>query len=301
MPIIIPKNLPTSEILRQENIFVMNKNRAEHQDIRPLEIIILNLMPEKVETETQLIRLLSNTPLQVKLTLLKTNSYKSKNVSIEHLDSFYKTFDQIKDQNFDGLIITGAPVEHMAFEEVDYWDELVDIMDFSQKHVTSTLHICWGAQAGLYHHYGIDKFRLNKKVFGIYDHKRLSDTHSLLRGFDASFKMPHSRYTETRKDDILKHPDLELLSYSEEAGVCLVGSKDLKQVFISGHPEYNQESLAGEYFRDLDKGIDINVPKNYFSDDNPRNSVDVNWRSHAHLLFSNWINYCVYQLTPYNL
>ncbi|MBI9012654.1 MAG: homoserine O-succinyltransferase [Clostridiales bacterium] len=301
MPIIIPKTLPASEILRQENIFVMNKKRAEHQDIRPLEIIILNLMPEKVETETQLIRLLSNTPLQVNLTLLKTSSYKSKNVSVEHLNSFYKTFDQIKDLNFDGMIITGAPVEHMAFEEVDYWDELVDIMNYSQKHVTSTLHICWGAQAGLYHHYGIEKFLLNKKIFGIYDHKRLSDTHSLLRGFDTSFKMPHSRYSEIRKNDIIKHEKLELLSYSEEVGVCLVSSKDLKHIFISGHPEYNQESLAGEYFRDLDKGVNISIPKNYFGGDDPKNSVNVSWRGHAHLLFSNWINYCVYQLTPFYL
>jgi len=301
MPIIVPRNLPASEVLRQENIFVMNKDVAEHQDIRPLEIIILNLMPEKVETETQLIRLLSNTPLQIKLTLLKTSSYKSKNVSEAHLNSFYKTFDDIKDLNFDGLIITGAPVEHLDFEAVNYWPELEDIMNFSKEHVTSTLHICWGAQAGLYHHYGIKKYPIKNKRFGIFSLNKLSDTHTILRGFDKEFFMPQSRYTETRKKDIDKHPELELLAYSEEAGVCIVSSKDQKNIFISGHPEYNQESLAGEYFRDLEKGLNTAVPNNYFKNDDPRNAVNVNWRGHAHLLFANWINYSVYQLTPYQL
>lgn len=301
MPIIIPRNLPASEILRQENIFIMNNDRAKHQDIRPLEIIILNLMPEKIETETQLIRLLSNTPLQIKLTLLKTDSYKSKNVSEAHLDSFYKTFDEIKSSNYDGLIITGAPVEHLEFEAVDYWDELVRIMDFGKEHVTSTLHICWGAQAGLYHHYGIKKYPVKHKIFGIFSHEKLIDTHPLLRGFDREFYVPHSRYTRNRKKDIEKHPDLELLAYSQDAGVCLVSSKDYKNVFISGHPEYNQETLAGEYFRDISKGLEIDVPVNYFKNDDPRNAVEVNWRSHAHLFFSNWINYAVYQLTPFNL
>lgn len=301
MPIVIPSTLPASEELRRENIFVMNHQRAIHQDIRPLEIIILNLMPEKERTETQLLRLLSNTPLQINLTLLKTASYKSKNVSHDHMNDFYKTFDEIKHQKFDGMIITGAPVEHLEFEEVDYWQELKDILDFSQAHVTSTLHICWGAQAGLYHHYGIRKYRVRKKIFGIFEHEKLSDTHPILRGFDDIFEMPHSRYSITREKDIKNHPELELLVSSEDAGVTLTVSRDLKQVFISGHPEYNQESLAGEYFRDLEKGLNTQVPERYFKGDDPRNAVIMKWRGHANLLFSNWINYCVYQITPYHL
>jgi homoserine O-succinyltransferase len=301
MPIVIPKTLPAAEILRRENIFVMNKSRADHQDIRPLEIIILNLMPEKEETETQLIRLLSNTPLQINLTLLKTASYQPKNVSVDHLDSFYKTFDDVKNNNFDGLIITGAPVEHLTFEKVEYWQELEDIMSFSKTHVTSTFHICWGAQAGLYYHYGINKHALDEKVFGIFEQQKLSDSHVLLRGFDETFKMPHSRYTETLKRDIEKHHELELLAYSEESGVSIVSSRDLKNVFVTGHPEYNQATLASEYFRDIEKGLTIDVPYNYFKNDDPRNAVKVDWRGHAHLLFSNWINYCVYQVTPYDL
>lgn len=301
MPIVIPKTLPASEELRRENIFVMNHQRAIHQDIRPLEIVILNLMPEKEMTETQLLRLLSNTPLQINLTLLKTASYESKNVSSDHLNAFYKTFDEVKDKKFDGLIITGAPVEHLEFEEVDYWDELSEILEYSKTHVTSTLHICWGAQAGLYHHYGIKKFKVKKKIFGIFEHNKLSDIHPLLRGFDDVFEIPHSRYSITREKDIKNHHDLELLATADDAGVTLAVSRDLKQIYMLGHPEYNQESLAGEYYRDLERGLDTQIPSNYFKGDDPKNAVIMKWRSHANLLFSNWINYCVYQITPYQL
>lgn len=300
MPIIIPDTLPAAEVLRQEKIFVMDNERAYHQDIRPLEIIILNLMPEKVMAENQLLRLLSNTPLQIKLTLLKTASYKATNTSEAHLKTFYKTFDQIKSKRFDGLIITGAPVEHLPFEAVGYWDELKEIMTYAKKHVTSTLHLCWGAQAGLYHYYQINKYKVKDKIFGIFKHDVRNENHVLLKGFDSSFMMPHSRYSITRLKDV-NHPDLDLLSYSEEAGVSIVASKDLKHVFVSGHPEYTQETLAGEYFRDLDKGKRVKLPSNYYLDDDVKNAVEVTWRSHANLLFSNWINYCVYQQTPYIL
>jgi len=301
MPIIIPKELPASKVLSEENIFIMNKEKAANQDIRPLEIVILNLMPTKIETETQLIRLLGNSPLQVRITLLKTCSYKSKNTSSEHLDSFYKTFDEIKDKKFDGLIITGAPIETLPFEEVQYWDELKEIMDFSVSNVTSTLHICWGAQAGLYYHHGVQKHHIGEKMFGVFKHKRLSETNQLLRGFDDDFYIPHSRYTMNKEEDILKIPELEILAKSEESGVYLVATKDMKQIFATGHSEYAADTLGNEYFRDIKAGVDAKIPLNYFSNDDPKAGVDVKWRGHGHLLFSNWINYCVYQMTPFDL
>lgn len=301
MPIVIPRELPAFEVLQNENIFIMNDARAIHQDIRPLKILILNLMPNKVETETQLLRLLSNTPLQTEITLLKTASYQSKNTSTDHLESFYKTFDEIKDHNYDGLIITGAPVETMEFEEVSYWDELSKIMEYSKTNVTSTLHICWGSQAGLYYHYGIKKYPTDKKIFGVFSHDLFNKTNPLLRGFDDEVLIPHSRYTTVYKEDIEKSNNLDLLLFSEDAGVCLVASKDGKQIFISGHLEYDKDSLKKEYFRDVEKGLDIHVPKNYFKNDNVNKDVVVKWRGSAHLLFANWLNYFVYQETPFEL
>lgn len=301
MPIVIPRELPAFEVLQNENIFIMNDARAIHQDIRPLKILILNLMPNKVETETQLLRLLSNTPLQTEITLLKTASYQSKNTSTDHLESFYKTFDEIKDHYYDGLIITGAPVETMDFEEVSYWDELSRIMEYSKTNVTSTLHICWGSQAGLYYHYGIKKYPTDKKIFGVFSHDLFNKTNSLLRGFDDEVLIPHSRYTTVYKEDIENNENLDLLLFSEEAGVCLVASKDGKQIFISGHLEYDKDSLKKEYFRDVEKGLDIHVPKNYFKNDDANKEVIVKWRGSAHLLFANWLNYFVYQETPFDL
>lgn len=301
MPIIIPRELPASKILSEENIFIMNRERAKHQDVRPLEIVILNLMPTKIKTETQLIRLLGNTPLQVRITLLKTNSYAAKNTSEGHLNSFYKTFDEIKDRNFDGMIITGAPVETMPFESVAYWDELTRIMEYSKTHVTSTFHICWGAQAGLYYHYNINKHNIGKKMFGVFEHDRLSDTSQLLRGFDNKFHVPHSRHTMNIESEIRSCPQLDVLASSKEAGVYLVATKDMKQVFATGHSEYSSETLSEEYFRDKKNDFETSVPVNYFVDDTPEKGVDVRWRGHGHLLFSNWINYCIYQITPYNL
>lgn len=301
MPIVIPRELPAFEVLQNENIFIMNDARAIHQDIRPLKILILNLMPNKVETETQLLRLLSNTPLQTEITLLKTASYQSKNTSTDHLESFYKTFDEIKDHYYDGLIITGAPVETMDFEEVSYWDELSRIMEYSKTNVTSTLHICWGSQAGLYYHYGIKKYPTDKKIFGVFSHDLFNKTNSLLRGFDDEVLIPHSRYTTVYKEDIESNENLDLLLFSEEAGVCLVASKDGKQIFISGHLEYDKDSLKKEYFRDVEKGLDIHVPKNYFKNDDANKEVIVKWRGSAHLLFANWLNYFVYQETPFDL
>ncbi|RXJ69698.1 homoserine O-succinyltransferase [Halarcobacter ebronensis] len=301
MPIVIPKELPAVEILNQENIFVMNDIRAVEQDIRPLKIIILNLMPNKIETETQLLRLLGNTPLQTEITLLKTATYKSKHTSEDHLESFYKTFDEIKKHTFDGLIITGAPIETMPFEQVSYWDELTKIMDFSKTNVTSTLHICWGSQAGLYYHHGIQKYEQNKKTFGVFEHELFNKTNPLLRGFDDEAYIPHSRYTTVLKKDIDKIDELELLLYSEDSGVCLVASKDRKHVFMSGHLEYDTNSLKKEYVRDVKKGLDIEIPKNYFKDNDPKQKVKVKWRSSAHLLFANWLNYFVYQETPFEL
>ncbi|ADO82928.1 homoserine O-acetyltransferase MetA [Ilyobacter polytropus] len=301
MPIVIPKKLPAFDTLKGENIFVMNKSRAFSQDIRPLKIVILNLMPNKIVTETQLLRLLGNTPLQIEITLLKTRTYASKNTSQDHLTSFYKTFEDIKNHTFDGLIITGAPIEHLQFEDVDYWEELKEVMEFSKSNVTSTMHICWGSQAGLYYHYGIPKFPTDKKIFGIFKHKIFNLKTKITRGFDDEFLVPHSRHTTVMRGDIENVPELEILAESEDAGICLVATRDRKHIFISGHLEYEKDTLKSEYFRDLDKGRSIDIPKNYFKDDNPENDPVVTWRAHAHLLFSNWLNYCVYQETPYIL
>jgi len=299
MPIKIPDQLPAKEILQKENIFVMDETRAYHQDIRPLSIAILNLMPTKETTETQLMRLIGNTPLQVECVLLHPKSHQSKNTSAEYLKTFYKTFDDVKDRKFDGLIITGAPVEHLEFEAVNYWEELTQIMAWSVDHVTSTFHICWGAQAGLYYHYGIPKYPLPEKLFGVFLHTPLKPHSKLLRGFDEQFYVPQSRHTEVRKEDILKVDQLEILSESEEAGVYIVASKDGRQIFVTGHSEYDPETLKLEYERDLNKGLPIKMPKNYFPDDNPNLMPRSRWRAHANLLFSNWLNYYVYQETPY--
>lgn len=301
MPINIPDTLPASRILEQENIFVMNEDRAAHQDIRPLRIAILNLMPKKIETETQLLRLLSNTPLQVDVELLLTATHASRNTPAEHLLKFYKTFADVKDDRFDGLIITGAPVEQMDFEEVDYWPELCSIMEWSKTHVYSTFHICWGAQAGFYYHYGIPKIPLPEKMFGIFSHYNLSPSHKLMRGFDEVFVAPHSRHTGIRQEDILADARLELLSYSDQAGPYLIASRDNRQIFVTGHSEYDRDTLAGEYRRDVDKGLSIQLPRNYFPQDDPARAVPHLWRSHAHLLYSNWLNYFVYQDTPFDL
>ena len=300
MPINIPKGLPARERLKKEKIFVMDDERARTQDIRPLNIAIINLMPEKEKTELQLLRLLGNTPLQVNVIFLHMATHVSKNVSKSHLDSFYYTFDDIKDRRFDGLIITGAPIEHLPFEEVNYWDELVTIMEWTKTNVTSVLHICWGAQAALYHHYGIDKYELPKKCSGIYPHTVVDPTVKLVQGFDDIFNAPHSRYTEVSLEEINNHPELKVLSVSDDAGVFLLKSKDNKHIMITGHLEYDATTLAEEYERDLKKGIDIEMPENYFPNNNVKN-VPLNlWRSHTHLLFSNWLNYYVYQETPFN-
>ena len=301
MPIKIPDTLPAYEQLTKENVFLMPESRADHQDIRPLKILILNLMPLKIETETHLLRTLSNTPLQVEIDFIHTLSHKSKNTPKEHLDAFYKTFEDIKDHKYDGMIITGAPVENLNFEEVNYWGEIVAIMDWSKTHVTSTLHICWAAQAGLYHHYNIQKQPIGKKMFGIFEHTSNIPTEPLLRGFDDVYYAPHSRYTEIKREDIIINKDLILLSESKEAGVYIIKSIDDKQIFVTGHSEYDPYTLKREYERDIEKGIDIEIPKNYFPDNNPQNDPLVNWRSHANLLYSNWLNYYVYQITPYNL
>ena len=299
MPIVIPESLPAFETLSEENIFIINEERSIHQDIRPLEIVIVNLMPTKIETETQLLRLLGNSPLQVNITLLKTNSYVSKNTSEDHLSSFYNVFDDIKDKRFDGMIITGAPIETLQFEDVDYWNELEKIMEFSKTNVTSTFHICWGAQAGLYYHYGINKYPLKKKMFGIYKHTLNNPKNKLFRGFDEVYNAPHSRYTEIKKEDIDKVDDLEILSESEESGVYVVASKNMKQIFVTGHSEYDKNTLKKEYMRDKEKGLEIELPINYFKNDDPNLEPIVTWKSHAHLIFSNWLNYCVYQETPF--
>jgi homoserine O-succinyltransferase len=301
MPIKVPDNLPAKEILTNENIFVMDESTAYHQDIRPLRIAILNLMPTKETTETQLLRLIGNTPLQVEVVLLHPKTHTSKNTSAEHLETFYKTFDEISHQYFDGMIITGAPVEHLEFEEVNYWEELKDIMDWSKRHVTSTLHICWASQAGLYHHYGVPKYELDRKIFGVFPHTVEKRNVQLLRGFDELFYVPQSRHTEVRRADIEPIGDLEILSESEESGVYIVASKDGKQIFVSGHSEYDPTSLKYEYERDLAKGLSIEIPKNYFPGDNPACMPLSTWRAHANLLFSNWLNYYVYQQTPYEL
>jgi len=301
MPIRIPDNLPAAETLNNENIFVMFEDRAYHQDIRPLKIVILNLMPTKITTETQLLRLIGNTPLQIEIILMHPKSHTPKNTPEEHLLEFYKTFDEIRDEHFDGLIITGAPVEQLPFEQVNYWDELTQIMDWSLTNVYSTLHICWGAQAGLYHHYGIPKYDIPQKMFGVFAHTKAKEHIKLLRGFDDVFYVPHSRHTEIRKEDICKVDDLEILSESEEAGVYLVASKDGRHIFATGHSEYDPLTLKAEYERDLERGLNIAIPKNYFPEDDPSKQPIVRWRGHGNLLFLNWLNYYVYQETPYDL
>lgn len=304
MPIKIPEHLPAMEILSRENIFVMSEERAFHQDIRPLKIAILNLMPRKETTETQLLRLLGNSPLQVDIVLLQIESHTSKNTAQEHMDTFYKSFSDIKGQKFDGMIITGAPIEQFDFEEVTYWKEIQEIMDWTKTHVTSTLHICWGAQAGLYHHYGVPKYPLAEKMFGVFKHdvnKRSINGMQLLRGFDDEFFVPHSRHTEIKRNDIEKHPELEILSESDEAGIYIVVSIDGRQVFVTGHSEYDTLTLKEEYDRDIAKGLPIAVPKEYFPNDDPTQTPVHKWRSHTNLLFQNWLNYYVYQETPYDL
>ncbi len=301
MPVKIPDNLPAAEILHNENIFVMDEHRAFTQDIRPLRIVILNLMPVKSVTETQLLRLLSNTPLQLEIVLLRMASHTSKNTSDEHLTNFYHTFSEIKHQRFDGMIITGAPVEQLEYEEFSYWEELQEIMDWTRHNVFSTLHICVGAQAGLYHHYGVPKYQLPEKMFGVFTHTCNRINIPLLRGFDDGFYVPHSRHSEVRREDIAKVGDLEILSESPDAGVYIVSSKDGRLIFVTGHSEYDALSLKAEYDRDIAKGLDIEVPRNYFPDDDPTQPPLVTWRSHANLLFTNWLNYHVYQETPYDL
>lgn len=301
MPINIPDNLPAADILTSENIFVMTESRAHRQDIRPLRIAIMNLMPTKIATETQLLRLLGNSPLQVDITLLNPETHLSKNTSEEHLERFYQTFHEVKHLKFDGLVITGAPVEKMAFEEVNYWNELLKVMEWSKHHVYSTLHICWGAQAGLYYHYGIPKYPLEEKLFGVFKHYKTLCTSKLLRGFDDFFSAPHSRHTGIARKDIEANPELEVIAESEEAGVYIAASKDGRQVFVTGHSEYDALTLKQEYERDIKNGLDIRVPKNYFLMDDPETNPVVTWRSHANLLFSNWLNYYVYQETPYDV
>ena len=301
MPIKIPNELPAVKVLNEENIFVMTETRAITQDIRPLKILLLNLMPKKIETETQFARLLGNSPLQVELELIHTSSHKSKHTSAEHLLTFYKTFEEIKHKKYDGMIITGAPVELMDFEEVEYWEELCEIMEWSKKHVTSTFHICWGAQAGLYYHFGINKFRLPQKISGVYPHTVDYKRSILFRGFDDVFMVPQSRYTSISREDVEKVDELKILASSEETGVYAVSSENGKQIFVTGHSEYDATTLRGEYFRDREKGLDIQIPKNYFPDDDPTKMPLATWRSHANLLFSNWLNYFVYQTTPYDI
>lgn len=301
MPIRIPDSLPARAILERENIFVMTEYRAIHQDMRPLNLLILNLMPTKIVTETQLLRKLSNSPLQVQVELLKMASHTSQNTDADHLSSFYTTFDQIKDRKFDGMIITGAPVENMDFTDVDYWPELCRIMDWTRTHVHSTLHVCWGAQAGLYYHYGIPKYSLPKKLFGVFPHTALKKQSPLFRGFDDIFYVPHSRHTENHEEDIRRIPELEMLSVSEEAGVFAVKSEDNRRFFITGHPEYDPDTLSKEYFRDVDKGLPIEVPRHYFPNDDPAQAPVVRWRSAGQLFYTNWLNYYVYQTTPYDI
>lgn len=300
MPILVPKGLPAYHTLKEENVFVMYEHKAQKQDIRPLRIAIVNLMPTKEVTETQLIRMLANTPLQVDLQLLTMDSHESKNTDKDHLESFYKTFEEIKTHRFDGMIITGAPVEFLPFEEVDYWKELTEIMDYTKNNVFSTLHICWGAQAGLYHHYGINKHILDKKLFGVFLHKLKSKKSELIRGFDEEFYAPHSRHTQVLKEDILKIPELKILAESDATGPHIISTKDKRRIFVQGHAEYDKDTLKLEYERDINKGLDIEVPANYFKDDDPNKNVIVRWSGNGNLFFANWLNY-VYQETPYDL
>lgn len=300
MPLNIPDKLPAIEILQSENIFVIDETRAAHQDIRPLRIVILNLMPVKITTETDLLRLLSNTPLQIEIDFLKIRDHEHRHTPAEHMKTFYKTFDQIKNRKYDGMIITGAPVEHLPFEEVTYWEEMKEIMDWSVTHSTSTLYICWASQAGLYHFYGIPKYPLGKKISGIFRHRVSDNKIPIFRGFDDEYDVPHSRYTEIRAEDIARVPELEIISASYESGVNMVMAKKGRQFFITGHHEYSRETLDTEYKRDLVKNLPINIPVNYYPDDDPKNPPVMKWRSAANLLFANWLNYYVYQETPYN-
>lgn len=301
MPLKIPDKLPAIEILREENIFVMNETRAVHQDIRPLKIIILNLMPLKISTETDLLRLLSNSPLQIEIDFMKIKGHTPKNTPAEHMTEFYRDFQELRNQKYDGMIITGAPVEQLDFEEVTYWDEMKEILDWAEHHVTSTLFICWAAQAGLYHYYGVPKYPLNEKLFGVFEHKCSNPKLPIFRGFDDAFFIPHSRHTEIRKEDIENINELEIISCSDEAGVCIVKAKSGRQLFITGHSEYSRHTLGAEYKRDKEKNLPIDIPVNYYPGDNPENSPVMRWKSTANLFFSNWLNYYVYQETPYNL
>ncbi|WP_308617665.1 homoserine O-succinyltransferase [uncultured Eubacterium sp.] len=301
MPIRIDNELPAKQRLEIENIFVMSNMRADTQDIRPLKILILNLMPTKLETETQLLRLLSNSPLQVDVEFLQVATHEAKNVSKSHMDKFYETYDDVKNKKYDGMIITGAPVEQMEFEEVDYWDELCKIMEWSKTNVYSTFHICWGAQAGLYYHYGIKKYPTKKKIFGIFPHQCLDETHPLMRGLDDIYYAPHSRHTEIKTQDIAQVKDLQILSYSELAGIHIVADMECRKFFVTGHSEYDRDTLAREYFRDKEKGLDIDVPYNYFPNDDVNATPQMEWKSTANILFNNWLNYFVYQKTPYDL
>lgn len=301
MPLIIPNELPATEALQKENIFVMHTARAFSQDIRPLKIVVVNLMPTKIATETQLSRVLANSPLQVELTLVAMDSHESTHVSQEHLSYFYKSLEEIKDEYFDGMILTGAPVEQIPFEDVDYWKELCEIFEFAKSHVYSSMFICWGAQAALYYHYGINKHMTDGKVFGVFEHNVVRAHNPLVRGFDEVFYAPHSRHTEIYKEDIESHPELRILAESDEAGPHIISTENGRQIFILGHQEYDKDTLANEYFRDINKGLEIEVPKNYFRDDDPSKEILFRWRGHASLLFSNWLNYYVYQDTPYDL
>lgn len=301
MPIRIDNELPAKQSLEIENIFVMSNTRADTQDIRPLKIIILNLMPTKLETETQLLRLLSNSPLQVDVEFLQVATHEAKNVSKSHMDKFYRTYDEVKSNKYDGMIITGAPVEQMEFEEVDYWNELCKIMEWSKTNVYSTFHICWGAQAGLYYHYGIKKYKTSKKIFGIFPHKSLDETHPLMRGLDDIYYVPHSRHTEIKTQDIAQVKDLQILSYSDMAGIHIVSDMECRKFFITGHSEYDRETLAKEYFRDKQKGLDIEIPYNYFPNDDTNATPRMEWKGTANIIFNNWLNYFVYQKTPYDL
>jgi homoserine O-succinyltransferase len=301
VPVIIPSALPARATLEAENVFVMTRGRAGHQDIRPLRIAIVNLMPTKIHTETQLLRLLGSTPLQVEITLLRMGSHDPRNTSAEHLESFYGTFEDARHEKFDGLVITGAPVERMAFEEVDYWDELCELMDWSTRNVFSTMHVCWGAQAALYHHYGVKKYPLDQKMFGVFDHRVIDAYPPIMRGFDDVFLAPHSRHTEIRADDVRATAGVDLLAESDQAGVYLAASTDGRQLFVTGHPEYDRGTLKAEYDRDVVAEGGCTLPHQYFPDDDPTREPVMSWRSHAHLLYANWLNYYVYQRTPFSL
>ncbi|WP_308245584.1 homoserine O-succinyltransferase [uncultured Prevotella sp.] len=301
MPLRLPDKLPAIELLKKENIFVMDDSRATSQDIRPLRIVILNLMPLKITTETDLVRLLSNTPLQMEIYFMKLKSHTSKNTPIEHMMMFYKDFDVLEKEKFDGMIITGAPIEHLEFEDVEYWNEISKIFAWANTHVTSTMYICWAAQAGLYYHYGVPKYQLHKKMFGIFQQHTLQPQIPLFRGFDDVFYMPHSRHTEVRREDIEKHNELEIVAESPDSGVSIVMARGGRQIFVTGHMEYSPYTLDSEYRRDLGKRDDVDMPKNYYRDNDPQKAPNVTWRAHANLLFSNWINYYIYQETPYNI